>query len=104
VYRYLDVGLGDVTLDVVTRLNEQGELEVEQHMINHRDEYVSFKCLLFAVDRPRLVSQVVRLGKDRDTKIYRFPNGKALLGKTLMIRAEEIGGDRTLNHRFVAQE
>jgi hypothetical protein len=104
VYRHLDVGLGDITLDVRTRLADDGDLIVEQFVDNQSSEQVSFKCMLFAVDRPRLVSQVVRLGKDRDAKIYRFPNGRELIGKTLMLRAEEIGGSRTLNHRFVATE
>lgn len=94
VYRHLNVGLGDVTLDCSHHLSDDGDLIVEQFVDNQSADEVSFKCLLFAVDRPRLVSQVVRLGKDRDAKVYRFPNGRQLIGKTLMLRAEEIGGSQ----------
>ena len=55
-------------------------------------------------DRRRLVSQVTRLGPQRDTKRYRFPDGRELIGKTIWLRAEEIGGDRTFNYRFIAKE
>jgi hypothetical protein len=104
VHRSLDIGLGDVTLDATTRLNDRGELEVEQQVVNHTTERVSFKCLLFVPDRRRMVSQVVKLGQDRDTKFYRLPNGRELVGKTLWLRAEEVGGKRILNHRFVVAE
>ena len=55
-------------------------------------------------ERRRLVAQVIRLGQSTETKTYRFPNGAELVGKTLMLRCEEIGGQRILNQHFVAQE
>jgi hypothetical protein len=51
-----------------------------------------------------MVSQVVKLGQDRDQKSYRLPDGRELIGKTLWLRAEEVGGQRILNFRFVATE
>lgn len=104
IYRSLEVGLGDVELEVTSHLNALGELEVEQKFINHETEPVSFKCMLFAPDRRRLVAQVIRLGQAQETKSYRFPNGAELIGKTLLLRAEELNGHRILNQRFVAQE
>lgn len=104
VHRELEVGLGDVTIQASTRLNDRGELEVEQQIANHTDNPVSFKCLLFIPYRQRMVSQVVKLRQDRDTKTYRLTNGRELVGKTLWLRAEEVGGQRILNHRFVAAE
>jgi hypothetical protein len=104
IYRSLEVGLGDVELEVASRLNAQGELEVEQKFTNHTLEPVSFKCMLFAPERRRLVGQVIRLGQGTETKVYRFPNGQDLVGKTLFLRAEEINGQRILNQRFVAEE
>jgi hypothetical protein len=104
VYRDLEVGLGDVVIEMSSHLNAQGELEVEQFFTNKTDQLVSFKCSLYAPDRRRLVSQVTRLGPHRDTKRYRFPNGKELIGKTISLRAEEIGGERTFNYRFIAKE
>lgn len=104
VYRHIDVGEDDVVLDVATHLNDAGELEVEQLVTNKTESSVSFKCFLFVPDRRRLMSQVIRLGQDRDRKLYRLPDGKDLIGKTLWLRAEEINGNRTLNRRFVAEE
>lgn len=104
VFRQLDVGNGDVTLDVATHLSDRGELEVEQFVTNHTDKTVSFKCFLYVPDRRRLMTQVIELTHDRDRKLYRLPDGAELLGKTLWLRAEEINGNRTLNRRFVATE
>ena len=104
IYRNLEVGLGDVEIEVTSRLNAQGDLEVEQKFTNHTMELVNFKCMLFAPERRRLVAQVIRLAHGQETKVYRFPNGKDLIGKTLFLRAEEINGQRILNQRFVAQE
>jgi hypothetical protein len=104
VFRHIDVGKDDVLLDVATRLNDRGELEVEQFVTNKTDVSVSFKCFLLIPERRRLMTQVIELGQDRDRKLYRLPNGPELIGKTLWLRAEEIGGNRTLNKRFVAEE
>ncbi|NUQ64008.1 MAG: hypothetical protein HUU20_16145 [Pirellulales bacterium] len=102
VYRSIDVGLGDVYLECGTRLNSQGELEVEQRLVNETAEPVSFRCELFVPERRRLKTDVAGLGQGRDVKIYHLHDGKQLIGKTLWLRAEEIGGSRILNHRFRA--
>ena len=104
IYHALDIGQGDVDIEVHSRLNEKGELEVEQQLTNRTDQAVSFKCQLFIPDRRRMVSQVVELDRGRDTKLYRLANGRELVGKKLWLRAEEIGGQRVLNYRFVAEE
>lgn len=103
VDRWVDIGQDDIMLEVATRLNERGELEVEQRVVNQSAREVSFKCFLYAPERRRMVSQVVRLGQGTDTKIYRLPRGEDLVGKTLLVRAEELGGSRTLNQRFLVQ-
>jgi hypothetical protein len=103
VYRHIDVGLGDVYIEIATRLNDQGELEVEQRLINRSDGPVSFRCQLFAPQRRRLYTQIIGLRPGRDEQIYRLPDGKDLLGQTLWLRADEIGGPRVLNYRFPAK-
>ena len=45
-------------------------------------------------------TQVVDLGFGRDKKIYVLPDGHDLIGESIWLRAEEIGGDRILNHRL----
>lgn len=103
VFRHIDVGLRDVYVELTTRLNSQNELEVEQRFVNETDKTVSFRCELFAPDRQRQMTQVAGLGTGRDVKFYRLPDGAALIGKTLWLRAEEIGGPRVLNYRFPAE-
>jgi hypothetical protein len=104
VYRRLEVGIDDITIEARSRLNDRGELEVVQQVTNHTDERVSFKCQLFAPNRRRMMSRVIELRQDRDLKVYRFPNGEELIGQPLWLRAEEIGGQRTLNFRFTAEK
>ncbi|HKD37138.1 MAG TPA: hypothetical protein VKB78_10065, partial [Pirellulales bacterium] len=67
------------------------------------DQIVSFKCYLYAPDRLPIVTQVVEQGRGTDTKHLRLPEGAELLGKTLLLRADEITGPRIINHRFTAQ-
>jgi hypothetical protein len=101
--RSLNVGMGDLRLEVTTRLNPRGELEVRQTLINGGRQSVSFRCGLLAPDRKRQPAWIVALPTGRDQQVYRLPEGKDLLGKTLWLRAEEIDGPRVLNYRFVAQ-
>lgn len=103
IYRWIEVGMGDVYLEIVTRLNARGELEVEQRMVNRGDGSVSFRCQLLAPHRRRQTIRVVALDRGRDDKLYRLSDGKELIGKTLWLRAEEIGGPRVLNYRFPAE-
>ncbi len=103
VYRHMDLGLGDVYIEVCTRLNDKGEAEIEQRFINDTDRRVSFDCQLFAPDRKRLKTQVLGLGPGRDVQVYRLPQGDQLLGSTVWLRAVEIGGPRILNYRFVVK-
>jgi hypothetical protein len=104
VYRQLEVGLGDVEIDLATRLDEDGSLVVEQQTTNREDQEISFKFVLYAPNRRSKRSQVFGLGRGQDVKIYRYPNGNDLLGKTLWLRAEEFNGPRIFNHRIVAEE
>ncbi len=103
IYRELEVGLGDVTMEFSTHLNDNGELEIRQVLENKTESFVSFKCMLFAPGRRRIRKQIQNLSQGRDTKIYVMPKGEDLIGKTLRVRAEEIGGERILNYRVVAE-
>jgi hypothetical protein len=102
VLRRLEVGLGDLILEAQTRLNEFGELEVEQKIINNTDQELAFRCSLYAPGRRRTSVDLERIGEGQDTRTYVLPNGKALLGQQLWLRAEELNGERVLNHRFEA--
>jgi hypothetical protein len=103
VHRSVDVGSDDIYVKVATRLNEHGELEIEQRLVNETDTVASFKCYLYLPERLPVVSQVVEQGRGTDTKTFQLPKGQELVGKTLLLRADEIGGQRIINYRFVAQ-
>lgn len=100
VYRQMDVGLGFVYIDIETRLNERGELEVVQRLVNDDSGRVSFRCQLFIPGRRRMMTQVVGLVRGYDERVYRLPDGAELAGETLWLRAEEMNGPRVLNYRF----
>jgi hypothetical protein len=103
-WRPLEVGSDDVMVEATSRLNERGELEVEQTLVNQGGRPVSFQCAVLAPDRRRQSSQIVGLARGRDRQVYRLADGRELLGKTLWVRAEEINGPRVLNYRFLAVE
>ncbi len=103
VYRHIDVGVGDVYVEIVTRLNDRGELEVQQHVINDTARQVSFRCQLFAPNRRRQKTQIVGMGRGRSVHTYHLADGEQLIGKPLWLRAEQIDGPRVLNYRFLAE-
>jgi hypothetical protein len=101
IYRTMFVGSGNITIDFKTHLDKDGILVVEQTMTNSAKQPVDFKCFLYAKGYRRQRAQVYRLGSTADRTVYRYHNGKALLGKELTLEAEEIGGERVLKCRFV---
>ncbi len=103
IYRNMDVGLGDVTIELSTRRNENGDLIVEQQLINHTDEFVNFNCVLRAPRRRRMRERVLNAGRGSHTTVYVIPNGDDLVGESLWLQAEEIEGERMLNYRFTVQ-
>ena len=72
-------------------------------MVNRGEGPVSFRCQLSAPQRRRQRTQVIGLKPGRDDKLYRLADGEELIGQTLWLRAQEIGGPRVLNYRFPAE-
>jgi hypothetical protein len=103
VYRSLQLGLDDVTVEMRTRVREDGLLLVEQHLTNLTGKPISFQCLLFPPNRRRETKQLLNLPAGRHTVVFLIPNGESLLGQTLWLRAEEIGGPRVLNSTVVVE-
>ncbi len=101
-FHTLEVGLGDVYVDLRTRLNAAGELEVQQTLVNETDEALSFRCELFAPDQRRQRADLEVQALGRAIHVYTLPDGRQLLGRTLWLRAEEIGRSRVLNYRTTA--
>jgi hypothetical protein len=102
-WRTVEVGLGELSMELSTRVDDEGRLVVEQQFINRSSETVSFLCQLFAPGRPRVRRPLLDLNQGRTTIMYYLPNGEELIGQTLILRAEEINGHRSLNQRFDAK-
>ncbi len=104
VYRRLDVGLGEVRLDVFTRLDSQGNLEVHQFLVNDGDTVASFQCQVYVPGRRRRAAHIVAPPHGRQVHVYRLKDGRELIGQTLWLRAEELGGSRILSRRVTADD
>jgi len=100
VWRDLSIGMNDVVIELTAELDNEGNLIVQQQLINKTDDFVSFDCQLFAHGRRRLRQQVLDQPRGVSAKRYILPNGKELLGKTLWLRAMEIGGNRVLSYNI----
>ena len=103
VYRQLIVGLGDISIQVRTQIDSRGELQVEQRFINETSRRVNFRCQLFAPARQRQKIDIIDLPPGLAVHVYRLSDGQQLIGRTLWIRAEEVGGPRVFNYRFPAE-
>lgn len=104
VHQRLEVGVEGVKVEYSTAVNAQGQLAVSQRLLNTSDTAVSFRCQLIAPGRPRQEVVVANLPPGSQEHTYLLDDGAALIGKTLWIRAEELGGDRKLNYRFVVEK
>ncbi len=104
IYRTMQVGLGDVVIEVETNWTAKGDLEVVQHLINQTDQFVSFDCWLYVPSHPRQRVQVINTARGRNTQKYIIANAKELNGKTLWLRAEEIDGTRVLNYHVKVEQ
>jgi hypothetical protein len=102
VYQPINIGGGDVSIDLSTRLNRNGELEVYQAFINDGQEPVSFTCMLYIPNRPMQKKPIRNQGFGRYDYTYTIPNGRSLLGKTLRVKATEAGGQRVLKYELTA--
>lgn len=102
VYDEMEVGTKELKLEVRSQIDKDGSLVVEQRMTNRTDKLADFKCHLRLPGEKPQRTQVYRLGRDVDRKIYRFPNGQKLLGKEMFLEIEEVNGERKLKYKFVA--
>ena len=101
IYRHIDIGYGDVSVEFVTGLNARGELEIEQRFVNDSKRPVSFRCLLFVPGRRMRKTDVIGLAYNRDVQTYIFPNGEELMGQTASFVATEIDGPGRLRYSIV---
>lgn len=103
VYLPINIGGGDVSIDLSTRLNRNDELEVQQAFINDGRQPANFTCTLYIPNRPLQKMQVRNQGFGRSDHTYTIPNGRALIGKPLRIVAKEADGRRVLRYEITAK-
>lgn len=103
VVRTLEVGLGDVVIDVIDRKLEDGRLELEQVVINNTkpEEVLEFRCNLSVSGQKRQTRYVSGLRQGEDRKLYHLPNAEALKGQELWLNLEQLNGRRNLNKRIL---
>jgi hypothetical protein len=104
IHRQIEIGLGDIEINILTQLTPEGVLVVRQEMVNNTDQVVDFKCYLSTPSERRRRNQVYRLARGKDIKYYRYANGRDLIGQAFWLKAEETDGPRVLNYRFTATE
>lgn len=103
VNRSLEVGLGDVIVDVYTKPLPDGQLLVEQHVTNRTNplSIMSFRCTLSVSGHKSQTEYVTKIGADQDRKEYKLPNAQSLFGRELWLNLDQIGGRRNLNKRLI---
>ncbi|WP_146117807.1 MULTISPECIES: hypothetical protein [Pirellulaceae] len=100
VYRDIQVGSGMMQVESTTEYDEEtGDLIIEATVHNLQEELISFDCLLYAAGRKQMRQRIMNFGLGRTTLVYRIPEGKDLMGTTILLRLREIGGTRVFNHR-----
>lgn len=103
VHKHYQVGLGDVTMRIIERINKaENRLEIEQIITNNTSpvEVLDFNCSLHIPGERRQKKMVTKLGTGQDRKYFTLPNADQMMGKELWLKAEQIGGSRILNHRW----
>ena len=103
-YRPMEIGIGDVTMEISVRKDAQGNLVVEQRFRNHLEAPAHFRCLLYAPGRRREKTEVHLIGPGSDLQSYHLPHAAELSGQTLWLHADEIDGPRAMNYRILVTE
>lgn len=100
VEHHVEVGVGDIFVQVDTWRDREGRLIVEQHLVNTTPRALSFNCYLYAPGRRRVRHQVLNLTAGTNNHAFVLTDGQELAGQPLWLRVEEIGGVRTLNYEI----
>ena len=93
----------DVTIEMTSRLREDGLLEVTQQLTNLTGKPLSFQCVLFLPGRRRESRQFLAPASGQSPLLFLLEDGESLVGQKLTLRAEELGGGRVLNYSLTAE-
>lgn len=101
VHRWVTVGPEGVEIKVDTRLARGGDLIVQIEITNRTDRTQSYDCMLFP-EKDRQYQRrfiTVEPGETIRRPIF-WRNGKELVGRTMLLRAEEQDGRRVVNYEI----
>jgi len=79
VYDEMNIGNPDVYMEFVTRLTEDGSIEIVQAFINNTENEYTYNCRLTIPSRRLEQSHIRRQGFGRVEHVYTIPRGQALL-------------------------
>ena len=101
VYKKLVVGPEGLDLDVATRLLDNGDLRVQIEMTNHAADTQSYDCRLFPSAERQYQRCFITIPPAETVRreIY-WRSGSDLIGKRMLLRADEKDGPRVFNHSF----
>ncbi len=99
VHRQLLVGLKDFRVESQVQYDDQGNAIVNVEMLNLGSEAANFECTLVIPGRRREKFQLIRV-VDRIEKKLIVSQADGVRGKSLLLRCEEIGSGRVINHRI----
>lgn len=102
VRRQLLVGLKDFQVESHIERDEYDNLSLTLEMFNLGLEVGSFECTLVIPGRRREKFQLLHI-RDRAEKRMLIAGGAELRGQTLLLRCEEIGTTRVINHRIAIE-
>ena len=97
VYDEMVVGNPDVFMEFVSRLKENGDIELIQVFFNNSDNVYTYDCRLTVQGRPTRQSRVSRQGFGRTEHVYTVPRGRELIdaGVTeMLLRANPVNDAR----------
>lgn len=100
----IEIGQGDLQLFLTSRLTPSGELVIDQSVRNDSDDPLLLKCHLYVPAQRRIRAQVFTPARGESQYTYTIPDGRALIGQVMWVRAEEVNGQRVLSQKFTAQE
>jgi len=102
VFRQIDVQPEGLHIQIDSHLNGQEQLQVTAEISNLSQRPLSLRCHLFVPGRRRSTQLVSNLQQGTKSITFRLDDGRKLIGQTLWLRVEQIGGSQVLNYRFTA--
>jgi hypothetical protein len=100
-HRRVQVGPTGLEINVTTRLLPSNQLQVEVELINRSGYEQSYDCMMFATPDRQYQRQfiTVQQGETINRSVI-WRNGDELVGKSMLLRADEQDGPRILNFPF----